>query len=58
LSGSLVARGGDSSVEAFGPSFGAFRCVKTRITPAAASASRVSIALIVPLATVPSTMKP
>ena len=31
----LGARGGASSVEAFGPSFGVFRCVKTRITPAA-----------------------
>jgi hypothetical protein len=32
--------------------------VKTRITPGAASASRVSIASILPLVAVPVTMKP
>src|SRR5688500_14760280 len=58
LSCSSCARGGACSCEAFAPSFGAFRCVKTRITPGARSASRVSIAVILPFATVPSTMKP
>ena len=53
-----AARGGDASVDAFGPSVGVFRCVKTRMTPAAASASWVSIDRMAPLATVPSTMKP
>jgi hypothetical protein len=58
-SSGCAPRGGACSVGGFGPTyFGVFRCVKTRTTPDARSASAVSIAAMVPFAMLPLTMKP